>query len=71
LGVIHTGLAYVILFAGMARLTLGKIALLQFVYPLAAALFDWGVYGTQLSIVQTAGVSLMGLAVWTIRKPSR
>ena len=40
LGVIHTGLAYVILFAGMARLTLGKIAVLQFVYPAAAVLFD-------------------------------
>jgi drug/metabolite transporter (DMT)-like permease len=69
LGVIHTGLAYVILFAGMARLTLGKIAVLQFVYPLAAVLFDWGLYGTTLSAVQIAGVVLMGLAVWTIRKP--
>jgi drug/metabolite transporter (DMT)-like permease len=69
LGVIHTGLAYVILFAGMARLTLGKIAVLQFVYPLAAVLFDWGIYGTRLSLVQTAGVALMGVAMWTIRKP--
>lgn len=69
LGVIHTGLAYVILFAGMARLTLGKIAVLQFVYPLAAVMFDWGLYGTTLSPVQVAGVVLMGLAVWTIRKP--
>jgi drug/metabolite transporter (DMT)-like permease len=69
LGVIHTGLAYVILFAGMARLTLGKIAVLQFVYPLAAVLFDWGIYGTRLSMVQTAGVALMGVAMWTIRKP--
>jgi len=69
LGVIHTGLAYVVLFAGMARLALGQIAVLQFVYPLAAVLFDWGVYGTRLSAVQIAGVSLMGLAIWTIRKP--
>lgn len=71
LGVIHTGLAYVILFAGMARLTLGKIAVLQFVYPLAAVLFDWGIYGTRLSTLQIMGVALMGAAVWTIRKPSR
>jgi drug/metabolite transporter (DMT)-like permease len=71
LGVIHTGLAYVILFAGMARLALGKIAVLQFVYPLAAVLFDWGIYGTRLSLLQIAGVVLMGGAVWTIRKPSR
>lgn len=71
LGVIHTGFAYVVLFAGMARLTLGKIAVLQFVYPLAAVLFDWGIYGTRLSLLQLAGVALMGAAVWTIRKPSR
>ena len=70
LGIIHTGLAYVILFAGMARLTLGKIAVLQFVYPLAAVLFDWGIYGTHLSLLQLLGVALMGAAVWTIRKPS-
>ncbi|NVO07123.1 MAG: EamA family transporter [Rhodoferax sp.] len=70
LGVLHTGLAYVILFAGMARLTLGKIAVLQFVYPLAAVVFDWGIYGTRLSLLQMAGVALMGAAVWTIRKPS-
>jgi len=69
LGVIHTGLAYVVLFAGMARLALGQIAVLQFVYPLAAVLFDWAVYGTRLSMVQVAGVSLMGLAIWAIRKP--
>jgi drug/metabolite transporter (DMT)-like permease len=71
LGVIHTGFAYVILFAGMARLTLCQIAVLQFVYPLAAVLFDWGVYGTRLSMLQIMGVALMGAAVWTIRKPSR
>lgn len=70
LGVIHTGFAYVVLFAGMARLSLGKIAVLQFVYPLAAVLFDWGVYGTTLSVVQWTGVLLMGLSVWAIRKPT-
>ncbi len=71
LGVIHTGLAYVVLFAGMARLSLGKIAVLQFVYPLAAVLFDWGIYATHLSIAQIVGVSLMGISIWTIRKPGR
>jgi hypothetical protein len=59
----------VVLFAGMARLTLGKIAVLQFVYPLAAVLFDWAIYGTRLSLVQLAGVALMGAAVWSTRKP--
>lgn len=69
LGVLHTGLAYVVLFAGMARLGLGRIAVLQFVYPLTAVLVDWAVYGRTLSPVQLAGVGLMAAALWTLRRP--
>ena len=69
LGVVHTGLAYVVLFAGMARLALGRIAVLQFVYPLTAVLVDWVVYGRTLSPVQLGGVALMAAALWTIRRP--
>ncbi|PJI97087.1 EamA domain-containing membrane protein RarD [Acidovorax sp. 69] len=69
LGVLHTGLAYVVLFAGMSRLGLGRIAVLQFVYPLTAVLVDWAVYGRTLSPVQLAGVVLMAAALWTIRRP--
>lgn len=71
LGVLHTGLAYVVLFAGMARLGLGRIAVLQFVYPLTAVLVDWAVYGRTLGPVQLAGVVLMAAALWTIRRPGR
>jgi len=71
LGALHTGLAYVLLFAGMARLALGKVAVLQFVYPLTAVLVDWCVYGRSLNAVQTIGVVLMAGALWTIRKPAR
>lgn len=67
LGVIHTGLAYMVLYAGMARLPTGRVALLQFVYPAAAVLVDWGVYGRALSAVQLAGVALMGLALLSLR----
>lgn len=69
LGVLHTGLAYVVLFAGMSRLGLGRIAVLQFVYPLTAVLVDWAVYGRTLSTVQLAGVGLMAGALWAIRRP--
>lgn len=69
LGVLHTGLAYAVLFAGMARLALGKIAVLQFVYPLTAVLVDWAVYGRKLGGLQLAGVALMGAALWLIRRP--
>jgi drug/metabolite transporter (DMT)-like permease len=71
LGVLHTGLAYVVLFAGMARLGLGRIAVLQFVYPLTAVLVDWAVYGRTLSPVQLGGVVLMMAALWAIRWPAR
>lgn len=68
LGVLHTGLAYVILYAGMARLATGHIAVLQFVYPGTAVLVDWLVYGRALSPLQIAGVGLIGAALWTLRR---
>jgi drug/metabolite transporter (DMT)-like permease len=72
LGVIHTGLAYVVLYAGMARLSTSRIALLQFVYPAAAVLMDWAVYGRALSGVQITGVMLMALALSAVtRAPAR
>jgi len=68
LGVLHTGLAYVILYAGMARLATGHIALLQFVYPGTAVLVDWLVYGRALGPLQMLGVGLIGGALWTLRR---
>lgn len=67
LGILHTGLAYAILFAGMARLTLGRVAVLQYVYPLAAVLLDWLVYGRVLNAVQLIGVGLMAAALLVIK----
>ncbi len=64
---LHTGLAYAILFAGMARLTLGRIAVLQYVYPLTAIVLDWAVYGRALGAVQLAGVGLMAGALLVVK----
>ena len=68
LGVLHTGLAYVVLYAGMARLPTGRIAVLQFVYPATAVVVDWMVYGRVLTPLQMAGVALIGAALWTLRR---
>jgi drug/metabolite transporter (DMT)-like permease len=68
LGVLHTGLAYVLLYAGMARLPTGRIAVLQFVYPATAVMVDWLVYGRALSPLQILGVGLIGVALWTLRR---
>ncbi|WP_028605787.1 DMT family transporter [Ottowia thiooxydans] len=67
LGVLHTGLAYAILFAGMTCMTLGRVAVLQYVYPLTAVLLDWVVYGRTLDAVQLTGVGLMGIALVAIK----
>jgi drug/metabolite transporter (DMT)-like permease len=68
LGVVHTGLAYVVLYAGIARLPAGRVAVLQFVYPAAALLVDWLVYGRALSPLQMLGMALMGGALLTVRR---
>ncbi|WP_394823337.1 DMT family transporter [Pendulispora albinea] len=69
LGVLHTGLAYVLLYVGMSRLPAGRIAILQFVYPACAVAVDWLVYGRALSAAQLSGVVLIGVAQWGARAP--
>lgn len=64
LGVLHTGLAYVLMYAGMAKLPTARIAVLQFVYPAVAVLVDQFVFDRVLSPLQWGGVALMGLALW-------
>lgn len=71
LGVLHTGLAYVLLYGGMARLPTARVAVLQFVYPGGAVLVDWLVYGRALDALQLAGMGLMGAALLSLRKPER
>ena len=64
LGVFHTGLAYALMYAGMQRLDAGRIAVLQFVYPISAIVLDGVVFGRRLDTVQWGGVVLMGTALW-------
>jgi len=63
LGVLNTGLAYTLLYAGISRLPSGRIAILQFVYPLAAVIVDGVVYGRVLDLIQLFGFFLMIVAV--------
>ena len=71
LGVIHTGLAYVLLYTGMSLLPASRIAVLQFAYPLAAICVDRLVYGRALGFSQWAGVLLMFAALLVLRRPAR
>lgn len=70
LGVLHTALAYVLLYTGMARLPAARIGMLQFVYPGAAVVMDWLVYGRVLGPSQSAGVLIMAGALLAAR-PAR
>jgi drug/metabolite transporter (DMT)-like permease len=71
LGVLHTGFAYALMYGAMQRLPPGRIAVLQFVYPIAAIVLDGVVYGRALDASQWLGVVLMGVALaWAGRAGS-
>ena len=72
LGLLHTGLVYALLYAGMARLSTDRIAVLQFLYPAVALLIDWLFYGQSLGSLQLAGIAIMVVAISvTERGPKR
>ncbi|MFE0509685.1 DMT family transporter [Streptomyces sp. NPDC058964] len=73
LGLIHTGVMYVLMYAAYAQLPTSKIAVLAFVYPAVAMLMDWAVYGHHIGLVQALGVPLIvtaSLRVTLARTPS-
>jgi drug/metabolite transporter (DMT)-like permease len=63
LGLIHTGLAYALIYEGTARLAAGRIAVLQFIYPAVAILIDWWYFGQTLSGAQLAGIVVMTITI--------
>lgn len=62
LGVLHTGLMYVLVYAAYAKLPTSKIAVLAFVHPAVAMVVDWAVYGHHIGLVQALGVPLIVMA---------
>jgi drug/metabolite transporter (DMT)-like permease len=62
MGVLHTGLSYVLIYGALPKLTTPVIAVLLFVYPVTAILVDAVVYGRALSAPQLAGVALIVIA---------
>ena len=63
LGLIHTGLAYTLMYIGMARLNTGRIAVFQFVYPAVAIIIDWLFFDQRLSGLQLVGIAVMSVAI--------
>ncbi|MGI5402157.1 DMT family transporter [Streptomyces sp. CA-135486] len=62
LGLIHTGLMYVLMYSAYQKLPTTKIAVLAFTYPAVAMVADWAVYGHHIGLVQALGVPLIVLA---------
>nr|WP_279153385.1 DMT family transporter [Pseudomonas mosselii] len=80
LGILHTGLMYVLLYSAIQRLPTALTGALSFIYPIAAILVDWLAFDHRLAALQWWGVGLILLAAagmqqgWWFRpagKPAR
>jgi drug/metabolite transporter (DMT)-like permease len=61
LGVIHSGIVYVLFYSAYSRLPVVTIAVMAFIYPLVALLLDYLFYGNNLDALQCAGLVLIVL----------
>ena len=62
MGVIHTGLMYVLLYGAIQKLPTALTGALSFIYPIAAIFVDWFAFGHQLQTLQWVGVAAILLA---------
>jgi drug/metabolite transporter (DMT)-like permease len=63
LGMVHTGVMYVLLYSAIQKLPTALTGALSFVYPIAAIAVDWFAFDHRLTLLQWLGVSLILLAV--------
>lgn len=62
LGVVHTGMMFVLLYGAIQKLPTHLTGSLSFIYPVAAMLVDRWAFAHQLSLAQLAGAALILLA---------
>ncbi len=62
LGVVHTGIMYVLLYGAIQKLPTAMTGALSFIYPVVAILVDWLVFGQRLGMSQIGGAVLILLA---------
>lgn len=62
LGVVHTGLMYILLYGAIQKLPTTLTGALSFIYPVAAILVDWIAFGHRLGMMQWIGVSAILIA---------
>ncbi|MDP8100001.1 DMT family transporter [Pasteurella atlantica] len=61
LGVVHTGLMYILLYGAIQKLEAYKVASLSFLYPVLALLIDRFYFDVHLVVVQVVGILLIFL----------
>ena len=62
LGMVHTGLMYVLLYGAIQKLPTALTGALSFIYPIAAIFVDWLAFDHRLSLLQWLGVAAILLA---------
>ena len=67
IGIIHSGIAWVIIYAAYPQVSTPMIAVLSFVYPLVAIVIDWRIYDHPLGPAQATGMGLIALATLGVR----
>ncbi|NGM88307.1 DMT family transporter [Parapusillimonas sp. SGNA-6] len=68
LGVVHTGLMYVLLYGAIQKLPTSLTGALSFIYPVVAILVDWVAFGQALDWLQWVGVAAILLAAAGMRQ---
>ncbi len=62
LGMVHTGLMYVLLYGAIQKLPTALTGALSFIYPIVAIFVDWFAFGHRLDALQWVGVAAILLA---------
>ncbi|MGN7742246.1 DMT family transporter [Pseudomonas sp. 22526] len=62
LGIVHTGVMYVLLYGAIQKLPTALTGALSFIYPIAAIFVDWFAFGHRLELLQWIGVIAILLA---------
>lgn len=67
IGVLHTGIAYVMMFSAYPRLSTPVIGVLTFIYPVVAILIDWAIYQHPIDLPQAIGMIMIAAATLGVR----
>lgn len=68
MGIVHTGLMYVLLYGAIQKLPTALTGALSFIYPIVAIIVDWLAFGHRLQWLQWFGVAAILFAAAAMRQ---